>query len=96
MFSCKNSTKAILDKKAMIFGEKGYIEIPEYWKARSAVVHRSGEEPKTIAYPCDHELIYEAQHIAQCFAEGRLTSPVVTEELSVKGIKALERVKSTW
>ena len=39
-----------------------------------------------MEYPCDHELIYEANHIAKCIREGKLTSPVVTEELSAAGI----------
>lgn len=95
-FTCKNSTKAVLDNKAVIFGEKGYIEIPEYWKARSAVIRIAGEAPTTIDYPCTHELIYEVRHIRDCLEEGLLQSPVVTEEISVKGIRALEAVKKNW
>lgn len=96
LFSCKNSTRAILDNKAVLFGEKGYVEIPEYWKARNATFHITGKEPETVEYPCTHELCYEARHIADCFASGLLTSPTVTKDLSVKGIKALETVKTLW
>ena len=49
-----------------------------------------------MEYPCEHELIYEVRHIAQCLQEGRLTSPVVTEEISARGIAALEAVKHGW
>ncbi len=95
LFSAKNSTRAKLDNTARIFGSKGYVEIPEYWKARRAVFHtdRGAEE---IHIPCEHELIYEVQHIAQCFRQGQLTSPVVTEELSCAGIRALEEVEEYW
>ena len=73
------------------------MEIPQYWKARKAVFHKLGqEEPETIEFPCEYELIYEANHIAKCVREGKLTSPVVTEEISVSGITALEKVKSQW
>jgi hypothetical protein len=41
-------------------------------------------------------LIYEIRHISQCFEQGLLTSPVVTEALSIDGIAALEEVKRTW
>ncbi len=95
LFSIKNSTRAILDNTARIFGTKGYVEIPEYWKARKAIFHIAGAE-ETVEFPCQHELIYEIEHIADCFAQGLLTSPVVTEELSVAGIRALEEVESKW
>lgn len=96
LFNAKNSTRAILDNTARIFGTKGWVEIPEYWKARKAVFHISGKEPETVEFPCEHELIYEAMHIKECMEKGLLTSPVVTEELSLSGIAALEAIKKKW
>lgn len=72
------------------------MEIPEYWKARKVIFHRLGEEPELLEFPCEHELVYEAQHICDCLNKGFLSSPVVTAELSVAGIAALEKVKKTW
>lgn len=96
LFTCKNSTMVKLDSTARIYGEKGFIEIPEYWKARKATIHITGQDPQTVEFPCAHELIYEAKHIAECLEKGLRTSPVVTEEISVKGIAALAAVKATW
>lgn len=96
LFSIKNSTGAILDNVARLFGAEGYVEIPEYWKARKAVFHVKGQQPETVEFPCEHELIYEAEHIVRCMKTGSLTSPVVTEELSVAGIAALEAVEASW
>ena len=96
LFACENSTLVTLDSVARIFGEKGYVEIPQYWKARKATFHIAGQEPETVEYPCTHELVYEACHIAQCLEQGLLTSPEVTEAISVKGIKALQTVKEKW
>ena len=96
LFNAKNSTRAILDNTARIFGTKGYVEIPEYWKARKAIFHIASQEPETVEFPCDHELMYEASHIAACMAQGLLNSPVVTEDISVGGISALETVKANW
>ncbi len=95
-FCAKNSTGAILDNTARIFGSKGWAEIPEYWKARKVIFHRPGEEPEVLEFPCEHELVYEAQHIRDCLNEGRCASPVVTADLSVAGIAALEEVKKNW
>ncbi|MBE7002116.1 MAG: Gfo/Idh/MocA family oxidoreductase [Ruminococcaceae bacterium] len=96
LFSIKNSTQANLDNTARLYGTKGHVEIPEYWKARKAVFHIKGQEPETVEFPCEYELMYEADHIYDCLREGRLTSPVVTEELSVAGIAALEKVEESW
>ena len=95
-FCAKNSTRAILDNTARIFGTKGWAEIPEYWKARKVIFHLPGKEPEILEFPCAHELMYEAEHIRSCMEKGLLSSPVVTEELSVQGIAALEAVKEQW
>ena len=62
LFTARNSTKAILDNSARIYGTKGWVEIPEYWKARKAIFHIDGAV-ESIEFPCTHELIYEARHI---------------------------------
>lgn len=96
LFCAKNSTRAILDNTARIYGTEGWVEIPEYWKARRVVFHLRGQEPQTVEFPCEHELVYEVKHVCRCFEKGLLTSPVVTEAISVQGIEALERVKENW
>lgn len=94
-FSFHNSTRVMLDNTARIFGSKGWVEIPEFWKARKAIFHLPGKEPEVVCFPCEHELMYEALHIQQCLTEGLLVSPVVTEEISVSGIAALEAIQNT-
>lgn len=96
LFSAKNSTRAILDNTARLYGTGGWVEIPEYWKARKAIFHFPGKEPETMEFPCRHELVYEAAHIRQCLEQGLLTSPVVTEEVTVSGIAALETATAGW
>ena len=96
LFSAKNSTRAKLDNTARIFGSNGFVEIPEYWKARKAIFHITGKAPETVEFPCEHELVYEARHIADCLKKGLLTSPVVTQAISCGGIAALEAVKESW
>ena len=96
LFSAANSTRAMLQDGARFYGEKGWVDLPNYWKARKAVFHLEGREPETVEFPCEHELVYEAQHILQCRQKGLLTSPVMTEELSVGAISALEQIRDHW
>ena len=95
LFQIKNSTRVSLDNTARFYGTKGIVEIPKYWKACKAVFHIDGKS-STAEFPCEHELSYEAVHIAECIEKGLFTSPVVTEELSVAGITVLEQVKDQW
>lgn len=95
LFSAKNSTRAVLDNTCRIFGTKGFVELPNYWKARTAIFHVEGKE-EVLEFPCEHELIYEVEHIVSCMEKGMITSPVVTEAISVEGIRAIERVKANW
>lgn len=95
LFSAKNSTRAVLDNTCKIFGTKGFVEIPNYWKARKAVFHVNGGE-EMLEFPCEHELVYEVAHIVSCMKQGLLTSPMVTEDISVAGIEAIEKVKANW
>lgn len=95
LFTAKNSTRAVLDNTCRIFGTKGYLELPNYWKAQKVIFHIDGKE-EILEFPCQHELMYEAAHIADCMAKGLITSPVVTEALSVAGIAAIEYIKKSW
>lgn len=95
LFSAKNSTRAVLDNTCRIFGEHGYIELPNYWKAQKVIFHIRGNTWEQT-FPCQYELVYEVNHIAQCLEQGLLTSPVITEALSLSGIRAIEAVKRSW
>lgn len=94
-FTAKNSTRAVLDNTCRIFGTKGWLELSNYWKAQKVIFHIDGKT-ETLEFPCEFELMYEAKHIAECMEKGLLTSPVVTEKLSVAGIAAIEKVKNNW
>ena len=95
LFSAKNSTRAVLDNTCRIFGTKGWAELPEYWKARKVIFHIDGKE-EVLEFPCQHELVYEVRHIAQCFEKGLLQSPVVTGEVSARAIAVLEQIQKSW
>ena len=95
LFSLKNSTVALMKYGACFYGEKAYAELPDYWKARKVIL--SDHKTETVEeYPCDHELLYEVRHIADCFEKGLTESPVVTGEFSARAIRTLERIRKNW
>ena len=95
LFSMKNSTVSIMKNTAVIYAEKGSLELPEYWKARKLIVSCE-DGTREREYPCQHELVYEVKHIAECFRNGLLESPVVTGEFSANAIATLETIKENW
>ena len=60
------------------------------------IINADGREPEMLEFPCDHELVYEVRHVQECLSENRITSPVVTEELSVAAMEAIEQIYQNW
>lgn len=96
LFSVINNTSVVLENRAVVYGTSGKIVIPEYWKARGAEIIVDSGDGERLNYPCKHEMVYEAVHVKECIERGLLTSPIITEKLSVDGIRAIEEVKRIW
>ncbi len=92
----KISTNVNAINKMFIYGTGGYIEIENYWKARTAVVHYNGQEPVVLDHPCKYELQYEAAHFNECILNGKLQSPLMNEEMTVQTIEMLENIQNSW
>ena len=96
LFVSKISTNVKAIDRALIFGELGYVEIPEYWKARKAFVHLNSGEEIVLEYPCQYELIYEIEHFHNCMQNGLLQSPVMNEEMTVSTLEILDGIRKSW
>lgn len=89
LFTNRCSTRVDIQHSAVIYGEKGRIEIPAYWRAREMTLYRAGQSPEVFSYPCAHELVYEVRHVAACIRSGCTSSPVMTEEMTAQAIRTL-------
>ena len=96
LFTNKTSTAVTTSHTGYLYGEKGYAEIPDYWKARKAILHYPDREPVILEFPCEHELMYEVIHMEQCIREGLTESPVMTEAMTVNAIRILNAVQKSW
>ena len=92
----RSSTRVNILQKGLIYGETGYIEIPEHWKARELILHRKGQEPSVFQYPCDYELAYEILHVEDCILKGMTQSPIMTEEMTIHAIQTLHKIHKLW
>ena len=98
-----NKTSTLVDTChfAYIYGTKGRVEIPEYWKARKAKVYLNAdgdaaESVKELEFPCKYELRYEIEHALSCIDSGLNESPIVSEKLTVESIKLINAIYNLW
>lgn len=97
LYTNKTSMRSETIHTGYIYGEKGYIEIPDYWKARKALLHYKGKsEPVVLEAPCEYELMYEVLHGEACIRQGLTESPVMTEEMTVRALEVLADIQKLW
>ena len=96
LFTNKTSTLVTTSHVGYLYGEKGYVEIPDYWKARKAILHYPDKEPVVLEYPCEYELMYEALHVERCIREHLVESPVMTEAMTLNAIRILNDIRNLW
>ena len=78
--------------KAVLVGDKGYFEIPAYWKGNKAYLHKEGVVTEIeVAMESDFE--GEVTHAVECIEDGLLESPILGEEMSVEIIRVVEAVQ---
>ena len=92
----KISTNVMAENKAVIYCDKGRIEIADYWKARYATVRFNSGDTQTLGEPCDHELIYEIEHFNRCIRDGLPQSPIMDEAATVSAIEIMEDIQKGW
>lgn len=93
LISNRMSTSVDTDCRAIIYGTKGRIEIPFYWKARKLIVTTADGNTQEYEYPCDHELMYEVEHFCQCLDSGVQESPVMSRDMSVSTVRIVEKLR---
>lgn len=79
-----------------IYGEKGSITIPNYWKATELTVTINGEESEIFKFPMLSEFAYEVDHVNNCLEKGFIQSPWMSESVTVSTITIIETMYQEW
>lgn len=72
-----------------IFGSKGYIEVPHFWKDNKAIVHVD-DTHEVMEIDILSDFTGEIEHAATCIEEGLLQSPILSEKMSLEILKVIE------
>lgn len=78
-----------------IFGTKGAIHIPDFWKTKRATVIRDGVTEELTAEQ-HSEFVFEVDHVNDCLEKGLTTSPVMTPEITINCVRMVESLYEEW
>ncbi|MHC5374211.1 Gfo/Idh/MocA family protein [Enterococcus sp. LJL120] len=83
-------TKDIHDQSRIeIYGTKGKITIPNFWKTNRLISEIAGET-KEYLFEMQSEFVYEINHVNQCLQAGQLTSPLMTPAVTIAAIQVID------
>lgn len=87
---------AILKNEAVIYGDLGYIVIPNYWKANQLDLYLHSGEHQHFDFPYQSEFVYEINHIHECLNHHVLESPIMNKEKTLETINLVEQLYQKW
>ena len=88
---------------AWIYGTKGHIRIPTFWKPESAQIV-CGETTVRLESPVkqhvcrvvDEGYQYEIRHVQECLRQGLTQSPLVTHAMTHDVLKMCDEIRRQW
>ncbi|MGT2933084.1 Gfo/Idh/MocA family protein [Streptococcus catagoni] len=91
------TTKLKLDHKMCIYGTKGTLEIPSFWKTTMATLSKEEDgSRKLLEAPMESDFDSEAYHVSQMILEGEITSPIMKPEITLLTTKIIEELYRSW
>lgn len=79
---------------ATIYGTKGYIEIPEFFRAKEAVLMSESSEAYFMDRSPGLGYQHEAQAVTDLVREGQMESPIVSKQFTQSLIQTLDAVRN--
>ncbi|GMG67005.1 Gfo/Idh/MocA family protein [Tetragenococcus halophilus] len=79
------------NSRAEIYGSKGRLIIPNYWKTNQYVVEKDGEHFKK-ELPMQSEFVYEIDLVNELLRSKKTVSPIMTPEITFSAISIIEGV----
>ncbi|MDA9471722.1 Gfo/Idh/MocA family protein [Enterococcus sp. 5H] len=86
------SVKLDIPSKMIIYGEKGRIEIPYFWKAQQATLYNEQGQKEELVAEFASEFVFEVDHVNECIQRGLVESPVMTKRLTLSTVQLVEQM----
>ena len=95
MVSSCISMKVPTKNVATFYFDNGYIEVENYWKARSLKIIKDNQE-ELVEFPCPCEFVYEVDHVNTCIRNKEMVSPTIKPEMTVKTMEIIDGIFTSW
>ena len=83
-----------LPNSALILGESGFIEIPNFWCAQKAFLSQGSEKRESLRPHDINGFEYQIHEVEKCLSEGLMQSPKVSWECSLSMIRLMDNIRS--
>ena len=99
-----SAIRTTLPDTAFIYGTKGSIEVPVFWKPSRMIVRVYGKEEEQIEMPIPQKIAgmedegyqFEVEHVNDCLRCGLTESPVMTFEKSLRVLRQCDSLRDQW
>lgn len=85
-----------LQNEAVFYGEKGYIVVKDYWKAKGLDLYLHDGLHQHFDFPYTSEFVYEVEHIHECLNNQLIESPIMSKEKTIETIYFVEKLYQQW
>lgn len=90
------SVKVGIPSKMTIYGEKGQIDIPNFWKAQHATIYYEDGRVETLDGQFESEFVFEVDHVNDCLQKQQIESPVMTKAMTLDTVGLVEQFYTEW
>ena len=85
-----------MPSKMVIYGQRGRIEIPEFWKSKQATIYYQNGTTEKLQTTHGSEFTFEIDHVNECILSGQQRSPIMTEKITVETVSCVEKIYRQW
>ena len=103
LFTVTSAIRTGMPDTAWIYGTKGYIRIPVFWKPESAEIVCDGVTrriespvPQKVGGISDEGYQFEIRHVQDCLNKGLVQSPLVTHEMTRDVLEMCDEIRRQW
>ncbi len=85
-----------MKNEAVIYGDKGCIVIPNYWKSREVQLEVYGESTQIMNFEFGSEFVFEINHIHECIKNGLIQSPIMPQSNTYETALLVDQLYQKW
>lgn len=94
---CAQSIGMVMDRQAVIFGDRGTITFSDYQHAETMSIRLYDGEEYTIKAPFKvNGFEYQIEEVSRCVAEGKCSSGRFTPEDSLAVLRLMDQIRESW